>query len=451
MSQKSPLMVSVSGIRGIVGDSLTEDVVTKFAHAYARLINGSKIVIGRDTRSSGPSIEKMVVDVLVKHGYHVVLLGVCPTPTVGLAIHQHSADGGIVITASHNPGEWNALKLMNGDGEFLSVAEGEKLLEFYEEDAFFESSSRAGSVETYNDACSDHIEKLLIHLPVEKIKNAHLKIAYDSVNGAGSIVTQTFLEALGCEIFPIHNDPLKDFPRNPEPTKTNLKDTCEWVSKHDYDLCFVQDPDADRLAIIDGKGSYIGEEYTLALAMHYVLNHCERGQSVVANLSSTMLLDYIAKKHGAVMSRSAVGEAHVVAKMHETDAVIGGEGNGGVIYRETHLGRDSLIGMGLVLALMVETKQSISQLINLWPVYELHKEKISINKKDFDQIIKNCNSTFEDAQKTEIDGVKYIWPEGWLHVRASNTEPVVRIIIEATSKHLLDQLLTKVHAAFECV
>lgn len=440
----APLMISVSGIRGIVGESLTADQIQRFAAAYARCLNIKKVVIGRDTRSSGLAFEHILVGTLMSCGCDVVRLGVCPTPTVGMAVLAHQAGGGIVITASHNPAQWNALKLMNQDGLFFSEAQGQKLLDYFERQDFpYQESEAFGQEYIYSQAGDDHIQKLLAKLDVDLIRSKQFTVALDSVNGAGSVITPQFLEQLGCRVVAVHCDVEQPFPRQPEPTQDNLKETLAWVKGLDCDIAFVQDPDADRLAVINSDGVYVGEEMTLALALESVLSSCQEDTTVVANVSSTLFLDEIAQQHHARVVRTKVGEAHVVQGMLDNKAVIGGEGNGGVIYAPTHLGRDSLAGIGLILQLMAQREQSLQEIMQDWPQLRMVKHKISMTKQEFQAKQMFLAQVFIGAEESKLDGLKYTWPDRWVQVRASNTEPIVRIFSEAATfedaQALIDQ------------
>ncbi len=440
----SPLMVSISGIRGIVGQSLTPAAIEQFAAAFAQRLKGSKVVVGRDSRPSGLALKHVLVGTLMSCGCDVIRLGVCPTPTVGMAVTHLKAAGGIVITASHNPIEWNALKLMNEKGLFFDTQQGEELVRFFNQAQFpYANALSFGSETVYEQACQDHIDRLMAALDVEVIRSAQLTVALDSVNGAGSEITPRFLELLGCRVISQNCDIQQPFPREPEPTSENLKPILTWVKDQSCDVAFVQDPDADRLAVIDSEGHYLGEELTLALALESVLSETDDAKAVVANVSSTLFLDQIANRYGVPMVRTKVGEAHVVQGMIEKDALIGGEGNGGVIYAKTHLGRDSLVGIGLILQLMARRQQSLQTIMQDWPQLHMVKHKVSMGREAFEAQKLNLKHVFDDAEESMVDGVKYTWNNCWLQLRVSNTEPIVRIFAEAQSTEKAQDLIDR--------
>ncbi|OED34908.1 phosphoglucosamine mutase [PVC group bacterium (ex Bugula neritina AB1)] len=438
---KKTLMVSVSGIRGVVGETLTPKVIEKFSSAFFRCVSPSKIVVGRDPRFSGTAFEHILVGNLLSLGCDVIRLGICPTPTVGMAVKHLNADGGVVISASHNDLSWNALKLMNKTGRCLNVEEFQTLKKFLEEESHpYVENLSFGSEKFYTKACQNHIDKVIDTLDVESIRARKFTVALDSVNGAGAKITVDFLKSLGCSVLTQNCDVTKPFPRDPEPNENNLKNVSSWVENSDCDIAFVQDPDADRLAIIDPQMGFLKEEMTLALALESVLNYRKVSTPFVTNVSSTLLLDNIVKKYGVPIIKTKVGEAHVVKEMLKNDSIIGGEGNGGVIFAPTYMGRDSLVGIGLILELLAKRKSPLRSLIESWPKFFMVKDKVSYNQ-NFSLLASKCENLFSNPQKCLIDGVKYIENDMWLQLRASNTEPILRVFAEGPSEDKVKYLI----------
>ncbi len=440
MENKNNLMISISGIRGIVGHALTPDKIVEFTSAFARFTGAGRIVIGRDTRISGPMVNHLVIGALMASGCDVIDLGIVSTPTVEIMVKHLNATGGIVITSSHNPSEWNALKLINNKGMFLSQVQAEKVREFYENKNFkFTEYNQLGSLQLNNDANDVHIKHILSKIDVDLIKKKKFKVILDSCNGAGAVITEKLLKELGCEVIKLNCSLDKDFPRDPEPIEKNLIKTIEFVKTKKADVCFVQDPDADRLAVISGKGVFIGEEYSLVLAAMYFLE--KNKGDIVVNVSTSMMIDKIAEKFGVKVFRSRVGEINVSEKMCEVAAVIGGEGNGGVICPMFHYGRDSLVGIVLILSLMAKTGKTISLLVEEIPHFIMKKEKLNLEQNKIGQYLEDIKKKFKGAKLDLTDGVKFCWEDKWVHVRASNTEPVVRVIAEAGSLQEVDELI----------
>ncbi|MGE6356328.1 phosphoglucosamine mutase [Flavobacterium sp. NPDC079362] len=450
------LIKSISGIRGTiggkVGDNLTPVDAVKFASAYGTFLknNTSKekltVVIGRDARISGPMIHNLVVNTLIGLGINVIDLGLSTTPTVEVAVPLEKADGGIILTASHNPKQWNALKLLNAKGEFLSGAEGAKILEIADAEAFdFSDVDSLGEI-TVNDAYMDiHIDEVL-NLPlvdVEAVKAAKFKVVVDGVNSSGGIIIPRLLELMGVEVVKLYCEPNGHFPHNPEPLKEHLTDISELVVKEKADLGVVVDPDVDRLAFICEDGEMFGEEYTLVACADYVLG--KTPGNTVSNMSSSRALRDVTVAHGGKYEASAVGEVNVVELMKKNNAIIGGEGNGGIIYPESHYGRDSLVGVALFLTHLANKKMSVSALRASYPEYYMSKNKIELTPQiDVDAILVAMTEKYKNEDITTIDGVKIDFATEWVHLRKSNTEPIIRIYTEAPSQEKADVLALRI-------
>jgi len=449
------LIKSISGIRGTIGDvqgeNLTPIDVVKYAAAYGAWVKlvrekeNYRVVVGRDARISGEMIQQLVMNTLVGMGIHVIDLGLSTTPTVEMAVMMEHADGGIILTASHNPKQWNALKLLNHKGEFLNAEDGKKILSLAEDDRLqFSEVDQLGKI-SKNEAYIDlHIEEIL-NLPlvnVEAIKNAKFKVVVDGVNSTGGIAVPLLLEALNVHPVKLYCEPNGHFPHNPEPLKEHLGDLMKKVIDERADFGIVVDPDVDRLAFVDENGDMFGEEYTLVAIADYVLQHTPG--NTVSNMSSTRALEDITNKYDGNYKASAVGEVNVVTMMKDTQAVIGGEGNGGVIYPELHYGRDSLVGIALFLSLLADNYDSVSELRKKYPSYFMSKKKIELTPElDVDSLLKKLQDKYQDERITTIDGVKIDFEESWVHLRKSNTEPIIRIYTEAKSQDAADQLADK--------
>ena len=446
------LIKSISGIRGTiggpVGDGLSPVDVVKFTSAYAKIIRKSstiktnKIVVGRDARLSGKMVEKLVCGTLMGMGFDVVNIGLASTPTTELAVTMEGACGGIILTASHNPKQWNALKLLNEKGEFLNKEEGEEVLALAENDDYEYVEVTELGKEIKKDYTDKHIEAVLglKLVDVEAIKKANFKVALDCVNSVGGIILPKLLNALGVNtITSLYGEPTGDFQHNPEPLEKNLQDIMNLMAKGENDVAFVVDPDVDRLAIISENGEMFGEEYTLVSVADYVLSHTPG--NTVSNLSSTRALSDVTRAHGGSYEAAAVGEVNVVTKMKATNAIIGGEGNGGVIYPESHYGRDALVGIALFLSHLAHKSMKVSELRKTYPAYFISKQKIELSPAiDVDAILKQVEEKFASEKVNTIDGVKIDFPEKWVHLRKSNTEPIIRIYAEAKSMQEADEL-----------
>ncbi|MGQ8867588.1 phosphoglucosamine mutase [Myroides sp. TSA_177.3] len=449
------LIKSISGIRGTIGGkvgfNLTPIDAVKFASAYGTFLKNNsgkdqlKVVIGRDARLSGPMIHNLVMHTLVGLGIDVIDLGLSTTPTVEVAVPMEGADGGIILTASHNPKQWNALKLLNDKGEFLSGAEGEIILEIADQDAYvFAEVDRLGSITTRNDYMDIHIEEILKLklVDVEAIKKRQFKVVVDGVNSSGGIIIPDLLRKLGVEVVELYCDPTGHFPHNPEPLKEHLQDICALVKAEKADLGIVVDPDVDRLAFISNDGEMFGEEYTLVAVADYVLS--KTPGNTVSNLSSSRALRDVTVNRGGNYGAAAVGEVNVVELMKATNAVIGGEGNGGIIYPEIHYGRDALVGVALFLTHLANQTLSVAELRATYPQYYMSKNKIELTPKlNVDMILELIAENYKNQEVSTIDGVKIDFPTSWVHLRKSNTEPIIRIYTEAPSQEEADGLAAR--------
>jgi len=427
-----PLMISVSGIRGIVGEGLSPDSIIKYTAAAGTLFGAGRVMVGRDSRVTGEMVKHAVISGLMAVGCTPVDLGVCATPTVELAVKTSDAVGGIIITASHNPIQWNALKLLGSEGMFLDPDQGEKVKRIADNGDFaWKTWDQIGQMEEDSTATDSHIQHILglSVLDVSQIKQRNFKVAFDSVNGAGGLIVPRLLEALGCNVFPLNEEPTGRFAHSPEPVPQNLADLSAHVKKSGADVGFAVDPDADRLAVVNEKGDPIGEEYTLALAVQFILSK-EKGP-VVANLSTSRVIDDIAAEYGVEVVRTKVGEIHVSTRMKEIGAIIGGEGNGGVILPENLFGRDAMAAIVLILQSMAETGKSISEIWRSLPQYAMSKKKIEIENENPDAILERLTTQYANDKINQMDGLKIEWPKSWVQVRKSNTEPIIRIMAEA--------------------
>ncbi len=446
------LIKSISGIRGTIGghpgDNLTPVDAVKFAAAYGSWLRDSqdkqnfKVVIGRDARISGKMMQDLVVATLLGLGIDVIDLGLSTTPTVEIAVPLERADGGIILTASHNPKQWNALKLLNHKGEFLDGKQGAIILDLAENENFnFAPVDELGKVEKRDDYIDIHIKEVLklSLVEAETIRKKNYKVVVDGVNSTGGIAIPKLLKELGVEVVELYCEPNGHFPHNPEPLKEHLGDICQKVAEEKADFGIVVDPDVDRLAFITEEGEMFGEEYTLVACSDYVLS--KTSGNTVSNLSSSRALRDITEKHGGSYHAAAVGEVNVVAKMKEVNAVIGGEGNGGIIYPESHYGRDSLVGTALFLMLLSETDLKVSELRSAYPSYFMSKNKIELTPDlDVDNLLQAMADKYRESEVSTIDGVKIDFPHNWVHLRKSNTEPIIRIYTEARTQGEADRL-----------
>lgn len=455
------LIKSISGIRGTIGgktgDNLTPLDTVKFAAAYGTWLKNNstnknlKVAVGRDARISGKMIQELTMNTLTGLGIDVIDLGLSTTPTVEVAVPLEDADGGIILTASHNPKQWNALKLLNSKGEFLDGEAGAKILEIAESENFdFAEVDDLGKITVIDDYIDRHIEEVLkLRLvDADKVSSAKFKVAVDAVNSTGGIAIPALLKRMGVEVIELYCEPNGHFPHNPEPLKEHLIDICELMKKGKADLGIVVDPDVDRLAFIDENGEMFGEEYTLVACADYVLS--KTPGNTVSNLSSSRALKDITEKHDGEYNASAVGEVNVVRLMKDSNAIIGGEGNGGIIYPEAHYGRDSLVGTALFLTYLAEKKESVSAIRASYPSYYMSKNKIQLTPDlDVDGVLKAVEKRHTSEEISTVDGVKIDFPDNWVHLRKSNTEPIIRIYTEAKSQQEADELAQKMISEIE--
>lgn len=454
------LIKSISGIRGTIGgkagNTLNPLDIVKFTSAYATFIrrnggngknadfnkNRPTIVVGRDARISGVMVDSVVCGTLMGMGYDVVNIGLATTPTTELAVSTLGADGGIIITASHNPRQWNALKLLNSDGEFLTASDGAQVLDIAEREDFeYADVDQLGHYINCDEADDWHVEDVvsLELVDAEAISNAHFKVCVDAINSVGGIILPKLLDKLGVEYKILNSEPTGDFAHNPEPLEKNLSGIMNEMKTGGYDLGIVVDPDVDRLAFISEDGTMFGEEYTLVSVADYVLSKTKG--NTVSNLSSTRALRDVTTKHGGTYTAAAVGEVNVTTKMKEVGAVIGGEGNGGVIYPESHYGRDALVGIALFLTNLANKGIKVSELRKQYPNYCIAKNRIDLTPStDIDAILCKVKEMFKDQQVNDIDGVKIDFPDKWVHLRKSNTEPIIRVYSEAATMEEADAL-----------
>ena len=452
------LIKSISGIRGTIGgkpnDNLTPVDVVRFAAAYGTYIlsqpnvSKAKVVIGRDARISGSMVQALVSNTLIGLGIDVIDLGMATTPTVEMVVPKENAQGGIILTASHNPKQWNALKLLDSKGEFLNAAAGAHILDLADKENFdFASVDDLGKISKNNTSLEMHIQEVINHplVTVDKIKASGLKIVVDGVNSIGGIAIPALLKEFDLEVIELYCEPNGQFPHNPEPLKEHLGALSEKVIETGADLGIVVDPDVDRLAFMDENGEIFGEEYTLVACADYVLS--KKSGNTVSNMSSTRALRDVTEKHGGSYFSSAVGEVNVVTKMKEVDAVIGGEGNGGIIDPQLHYGRDSLIGTALFLSLLSGLELSVSELKKTYPEYFMSKGKIELEPSmEVDHLLNEIKKKYTDNKPNTIDGVKIDFENSWVHLRKSNTEPIIRVYTEAPSQLEADNLMNRFKA-----
>lgn len=451
------LIKSISGIRGTIGgqpgDGLSPVDIVKFTAGYGEWVKKNStnkiqnVVVGRDARISGEMVNQLVCGTLMGLGINVINIGLASTPTTELAVVDYNADGGLILTASHNPKQWNALKLLNNRGEFLNSNEGEVVLTIADSQVFnFAEVDNIGKLIHITDYNQKHINSVinLKYVDVEAIKNADFTVVFDAINSVGGIILPELLKALGVNnIIGLNTEPSGNFAHTPEPLPENLTQISEAMVKENADVGFVVDPDVDRLAIVNEDGTMFGEEYTLVAIADYLLSKTKG--NTVSNLSSTRALRDVTEKHGGQYTASAVGEVNVVTQMKKVNAVIGGEGNGGVIYPESHYGRDSLVGIGLFLTHLAYSKIKCSELKNTYPEYYISKNKIELTPDiDVDDILSKIKIKYKNEDINDIDGVKIDFAEEWVHLRKSNTEPIIRIYSESKSKEKAEELAQKI-------
>ncbi len=442
------LMVSISGIRGIVGSGLDPDTIVKYTAAYADFIGEGSVVVGRDARITGEMVNSLVTGTLLAKGLDVIDIGICPTPTVQFTVKALKAGGGIAISASHNPNEWNALKFLNSSGQFMTPEEHETLKKLLNEQTAYRSWDGVGKRTVFAEGIKNHIDAIL-KLPVidiDLIKSKKFKVVADCVNGAGAFVIPDLLKNFGCEVIEMNCEKSGIFPRMPEPLPENLTETLKRVKVENADLGIVVDPDVDRLVLITDTGEPFIEENTITLIVKFLLSK-QKGD-VVVNLSTTRAVDDVASEASCKVYRSPVGEANVVKKMKEVNAVIGGEGSGGVIYPALHYGRDALVGIALTLQYLAESGEKLSLVKNSLPSYFISKSKIDIKDTSPDQVLDKLKHKYNSEKLNSEDGIRIDFDDHWVHFRKSNTEPIVRVIVEADteekSKRLIEKYLNEI-------
>ena len=438
------LMMGVSGIRGIVGKELTPELIMNFSTAFGTYIKGGKVIVGRDPRKSGEMLKNSVFAGLLSTGCSIIDIGICPTPTIEIAVRECQADGGIAITASHNPVEWNAVKFINSKGLFLDEDEGDQVLEIFKNKKFqYVDIKNLKNVEDLNDAVDKHIQRILnlSYIDIDLIKKRKFKVAVDCVNGAGGVMFPKLLEKFDCQVDGINIEPDGDFKRNPEPTKNNLMEFSAFIKNNNFDIGFACDPDADRLSIVDENGIALGEEFTLIAAVDYLLS--KNKGTVVINESTSMGVDFIASKYGCDVVRTKVGEINVSKKMIELNSPVGGEGNGGVILPDVHTGRDSFTGAVLILQMLAEKNISVSRYFDTLPEFFMTKEKLNVKIDSYENISSVLKEHSDEVKYSYTDGIRIKDKDWWVHIRRSNTEPIVRIIAESDSKEKTERIINK--------
>jgi phosphomannomutase len=442
------LIRSISGVRGLTDTHLTPQSSIAYAKALHQFLPDGVIMVGRDSRPSGEDIIHAMMGELTRLGRTVILCGIVPTPTVQFMVHNTEAVGGFIVTASHNPIEWNGLKFVREDSTFFHPKDCERLFEMADENSEIPNAKESGIIWPEQNAIQKHVIACasLKCINLNRIQRRHFKIVIDAVNGAGAIALPAMLESLGCEVIEINCEPDGKFTRGTEPLPENLTDLFQAVTSHNADVGFAVDPDADRLAVVNEKGEPLGEEYTLVLAADGYLKDTGKNENFVVNLSTSMALEKLTESKNSSVTRSAVGEINVVNKMNEIGSDLGGEGNGGVILRECHLGRDSLVAVSMVLNRMSQTEQSLSEIHQSLPQFEIVKNKVSLDGINPDAFIEKVSSLFDDADKNTLDGVKFTWEDRWVHLRKSNTEPIMRIYAEAPTKNGAEKLVIKIQS-----
>jgi len=440
----SSLKIGISGVRGIVGASLTNALALDFGKAFSTFVNCGKIVFARDTRTSGDMLKSAVCAGVLSSGCYIIDLGIVPTPTALFYVRKHKVDGGIIVTASHNSGEWNGLKFVEKDGTFLNEARLEKFFDIYYKKEFRKVPWDVIKNITVDPTAADsHIDEVLKHLDVKAIRKKHFTVGVDYVNGTGCVITPRFLSELGCRVFAINDKPTGLFNHEPEPLPKNLKALSRQVRQKHCDVGFAQDPDADRLAVVSEKGAAIGEELTLAFAVKFILLYRKKG-AVVTNLSASRVLDDITDEFKVKLIRTKVGESNVVSEMKKKSALIGGEGNGGVIFPNINYGRDSIVGIGLILEYLAKSNKKISQLVREMPSYEMIKGKFECPFSKTSDALEAIKLSYKGEKVDTTDGVKIMWPRKWVHIRSSNTEPIIRVIAEGADKKETSRLYAEV-------
>ena len=442
------LIRSISGVRGLTDSHLTPKISSIYARALHTFLPDGVIMAGRDSRPSGDMILHAMTEELVGLGRTVIQCGIVPTPTVQFMVHNTEAVGGFIVTASHNPVEWNGIKFLRPDSTFFHPEECQDLFNMVDQNVELKKSKEAGIVWPEQNAIQKHVIACasISCIDLNRIQRRKFKVVIDAVNGAGAIALPNMLEALGCEVIELNCEPDGNFTRGTEPLPENLNDLSAMVKNHNADAGFAVDPDADRLAVVNEHGEPLGEEYTLVLAADGYINETGKKERFVVNLSTSLALEKLAHKNGSTVERSAVGEINVVNKMNEVNSNLGGEGNGGVILKECHLGRDSMVGATMVLNRMSQTENTLSEIHRTLPIFKIVKDKISVDTIDSDELIDKVSNLFNDADKNDLDGIKFTWDDKWVHLRRSNTEPIMRIYAEAPSEDQALELVSKIRS-----
>ena len=442
------LIRSISGVRGLTDSHLTPKISSIYARALHTSLPDGVIMAGRDSRPSGDMILHAMTEELVGLGRTVIQCGIVPTPTVQFMVHNTEAVGGFIVTASHNPVEWNGIKFLRPDSTFFHPEECQDLFNMVDQNVELKKSKEAGIVWPEQNAIQKHVIACasISCIDLNRIQRRKFKVVIDAVNGAGATALPNMLEALGCEVIELNCEPDGNFTRGTEPLPENLNDLSAMVKNHNADAGFAVDPDADRLAVVNEHGEPLGEEYTLVLAADGYINETGKKERFVVNLSTSLALEKLAHKNGSTVERSAVGEINVVNKMNEVNSNLGGEGNGGVILKECHLGRDSMVGATMVLNRMSQTENTLSEIHRTLPIFKIVKDKISVDTIDSDELIDKVSNLFNDADKNDLDGIKFTWDDKWVHLRRSNTEPIMRIYAEAPSEDQALELVSKIRS-----
>ena len=442
------LIRSISGVRGLTDSHLTPKISSIYARALHTSLPDGVIMAGRDSRPSGDMILHAMTEELVGLGRTVIQCGIVPTPTVQFMVHNTEAVGGFIVTASHNPVEWNGIKFLRPDSTFFHPEECQDLFNMVDQNVELKKSKEVGIVWPEQNAIQKHVIACasISCIDLNRIQRRKFKVVIDAVNGAGAIALPNMLEALGCEVIELNCEPDGNFTRGTEPLPENLNDLSAMVKNHNADAGFAVDPDADRLAVVNEHGEPLGEEYTLVLAADGYINETGKKERFVVNLSTSLALEKLAHKNGSTVERSAVGEINVVNKMNEVNSNLGGEGNGGVILKECHLGRDSMVGATMVLNRMSQTENTLSEIHRTLPIFKIVKDKISVDTIDSDELIDKVSNLFNDADKNDLDGIKFTWDDKWVHLRRSNTEPIMRIYAEAPSEDQALELVSKIRS-----
>jgi len=434
------LKISVAGIRGIYPNFLTPEVVYKFGLSYANFLKEKNIYVGRDTRISGEVLKYALISSLLFSGKNIIDLDISPTPIVEYAVEKSKKAGGVIITASHNPIEYNGIKFLSKKGTFLNEKEGKKLIELYKKEKI-SFKKIPGKVISDLKIKEKYFEEIYKKVEIEKIKNCNFKVVVDVCQGVGALYTKVFLSALNCNVEILNEKPYGIFSHDPEPKKETLKQLSKYIKEKGANIGFAQDPDGDRLAIVDEKGNIVGEELVLAICIKNILEKIKT--PIVVNLSTSMVIDYIAKIYGVKVYRTKIGEVNVVEKMKKVKAIIGGEGNGGVIYPPVHYGRDSFVAMSLILEYMAKKEKKLSEIVSEFPVYFMKKEKYEIEVSKIKKIMEKIKEKYKKEKIDFTDGIKIIRKDGWIHIRPSGTEPVLRLVVESVDEKILNKYIEK--------